>query len=243
MFAYFQNKGICIIASECINVTTEECLSPVKCRCNEPFGGSDCSIDLQDIPDMTLEVGSCCDLRKEECNLINAYGFEYSTRDDIFVKVVLSEGNRVITDYYKTRALSDNSLLIRVNKLSQLALFNNINNIVHSLQSNESKANVDIYISYTNSSFKVYSSFLVYDSKCRECSGGLKIDTCDIEGVCYFDKDTLASDVQFVCNADVDQTQWTYIPTPDPLCSGGNLYFLFIYYLQDNMIWWLVDFI
>ena len=83
-------EGICVLASECINNTSEECLSPIKCRCNEPFGGPDCSIDLTEIADLSLEY-SCCDLRKEECNLLNGFGNPFSVRDLIFVKVDLIE--------------------------------------------------------------------------------------------------------------------------------------------------------
>jgi hypothetical protein len=83
-------EGICVLASECINNTSEECLSPIKCRCNEPFGGPDCSIDLTEIAELNLEF-NCCDLRNEKCDIINGFGNPFSIRELIYVKVDLIE--------------------------------------------------------------------------------------------------------------------------------------------------------
>lgn len=64
----------------------------MRCICNIPFGGKDCKIDLTDIADLTLEK-SCCDLRNESCQIINGFGYQFSTSDPIYAKIDLIEVN------------------------------------------------------------------------------------------------------------------------------------------------------
>jgi hypothetical protein len=64
----------------------------VKCQCNENFGGIDCSIDLSEIVDFKLDK-ECCDLRKEKCDEVNAFGFPFSVQDKIYAKIELLEVN------------------------------------------------------------------------------------------------------------------------------------------------------
>lgn len=68
----------------------------VKCECNSPFGGADCSQDLTSISEFTVNP-RFCDLRTENCTLINGFGYPFSTRDPIYVKVEYTEviGNKI----------------------------------------------------------------------------------------------------------------------------------------------------
>ncbi|RNA13014.1 hypothetical protein BpHYR1_043794 [Brachionus plicatilis] len=63
----------------------KNCSYPIKCECNKPFGGNDCSQDLSNIAEFTIRP-KFCDLRTENCSLINGFGYPFSTRDPIFVK-------------------------------------------------------------------------------------------------------------------------------------------------------------
>ena len=67
-------------------IKDEACLSPVKCKCNEPYGGIDCSLDLSRPPPISLDK-RCCDLRNEDCDVINGFGFPFSKRDQLYAKV------------------------------------------------------------------------------------------------------------------------------------------------------------
>lgn len=53
--------------------------------------------------------------------------------------------------------------------MEELTLFKNIRNEPSSFVSFESKADVRIWLSYTNSSFVKSQDFVLYDSKCRKC--------------------------------------------------------------------------
>jgi hypothetical protein len=47
-------------------------------------------MDLTEIAELSLDR-KCCDLRYQNCSLINGYGYEFSTRDTIYVKIELIE--------------------------------------------------------------------------------------------------------------------------------------------------------
>ena len=179
----------------------------------------------------------CCDLRNEKCDEINGFGFQFSTKDTIFVKIELQEydsNDKVkasIYEYQTIRALADNNLQIQLNKLTELTLYKSIHNITATTKTNEiktktSEAFVNIYISYTNSSFVQFASFNLYDSKCRTCEQERVKGTCEIAGVCYNDGETLLSDSQFVCNPENNDSDWTFVPTP-----GFLIFFLIHVYL------------
>lgn len=58
----------------------------VRCECNKPYGGKDCSRDLSEIAELTLDK-SCCDLRNEKCDTITGTGCTYDNDDIIYVKI------------------------------------------------------------------------------------------------------------------------------------------------------------
>ncbi len=62
----------------------------VYCSCQQPWGGSNCGIDLTNTPDIHLDR-KCCDLRTENCDLIEGFGSPLSTTDKIFIKAELIE--------------------------------------------------------------------------------------------------------------------------------------------------------
>lgn len=65
-------------------------VSIVKCYCEEPYGGRDCSRDLTEIAPLTLDR-TCCDLRNEDCSVVTGVGCSYETDDIIYVKIELIE--------------------------------------------------------------------------------------------------------------------------------------------------------
>lgn len=67
----------------------------VKCECNSPYGGTDCSQDLTDIAELTVSP-RFCDLRTENCTLVNGFGYPFSTRDTIYVRVEYTEVIKII---------------------------------------------------------------------------------------------------------------------------------------------------
>lgn len=77
---------------------------------------------------------------------------------------------RVIEKYTTAERLTIQELKINVDGLHELALFAGINNLESDFIAAESTATINIYISYLNSSFSLYSSITLYDSACRECS-------------------------------------------------------------------------
>lgn len=63
----------------------------VKCYCDEPWGGIDCTTDLSKTPSIVIDK-QCCDLRTESCDLVNAFGIPlFSKREKLYVKIDLIE--------------------------------------------------------------------------------------------------------------------------------------------------------
>ena len=55
-----------------------------------PWGGKDCSINLNNIPEIALN-NSCCDLRTENCGLIEGYANGLQTDIPIYAKIIIEE--------------------------------------------------------------------------------------------------------------------------------------------------------
>ena len=130
----------------------------------------------------------------------------------------------MIEKYTTAERLNIQELQINVLGLDELALYAHINNQATDFISTESTVTLNIYISYLNSSFVSYSSIVLYDSACRECvENGAQLlpERCDIQGVCYKTNDPQADNLELICDPEVDRFNWTYRPTPDPLCPNG----------------------
>ena len=65
---------------------------------------------------------------------------------------------------------SANNLNVKIRNINDLALYKNINNLPNDFTLFESTTLINIFLSYSNSSFEKVKSFRLYDSKCRECN-------------------------------------------------------------------------
>ncbi|RNA13528.1 von Willebrand factor D and EGF domain-containing [Brachionus plicatilis] len=228
-------NGVCKFEQRCIlpGIINHNCSVPLKCECNSPYGGADCSLDLTNITEFTVKP-QFCDLRTEKCSLVNGFGYPFSTRDPIYVQIEYTEydiDNRphFVTETSVADTITDNNILIGLNRLSSLNLYKNIHSIRTSFVSRDTLADAHIYISYSNVSFVQWANLTLYDSKCRtedEETGSLVFldDRCDIEGVCYVRNQTHPNNPNFICNPNASIDSWTLIPTPDPLCNGDSIW-------------------
>jgi len=161
----------------CLNIGEGKCRYPVKCNCNKPFGGFDCS-QVPQIP--SLHLGQpCCDLRHENCNNLNIYGYPFSKADQIYAKFELIETtNNTAKVIYsnKTDALiiSQNNVQTNINHLEMFTLFKNIHN--SNKVFDDSTATVNIYLSYVKNKFSESAKTVLklFDSKCTDCNGVTK---------------------------------------------------------------------
>ncbi len=62
----------------------------MRCECDKPYGGQDCSHDLSEIVELTLDR-SCCDLRTEKCDSITGTGCTFDNDNIIYVKIEFIE--------------------------------------------------------------------------------------------------------------------------------------------------------
>jgi hypothetical protein len=65
--------------------------------------------------------------------------------------------------------VGNNRLSIKISKLTELILYANINNLPTEETLVSATATVKVYISYLNDTFDEFSSFVLYDSLCRDC--------------------------------------------------------------------------
>ncbi|RNA04051.1 von Willebrand factor D and EGF domain-containing, partial [Brachionus plicatilis] len=226
-------NGVCKFEQRCLlpGLIHQNCSYPVKCECKQPFGGNDCNQELTNIAELKISP-QFCDLRTENCSLINGFGYPFSTRDPIFVKLEYIEYDiynceHMLTETSVADTITDNNILIELFSINSLNLYKNIHSIEADFVSRESLAYIRIYISYSNESFVQWANVTLYDSKCRtedKENGQLVIwnDRCDIEGVCYIRNQTNQTNPNLICNPDESIHSWTLIPTPDPLCNGKN---------------------
>ena len=115
----------------------------------------------------------CCDLRYENCEEVDVFGYPFSVRDKVYAKIELVEvgvsTTRTILSYTTATTFSESNVLVRIDNLDQLSLYKYINDLPTDFLLKESSAVVNIYLSYKNSTFVKQKSFKLYDSKCRTC--------------------------------------------------------------------------
>ncbi|CAF0799749.1 unnamed protein product [Brachionus calyciflorus] len=228
------NNGVCEIKKECLIpgiIIEEDCSRPIRCICDDSYGGSDCSLNLSDIADFSLNK-RFCDLRTEDCSLIKGFGYPFSTTDPIYVKIQYTEFDEngsphSIKEHSIAKSVTDNHIDIGLKNLHKLNLFKSIYNIPTTFKSNETLAYAQIFISYSNESFVQSGEVILYDSKCRILNEAMNElvfidDKCEIWGVCYNRNETYGANDLFYCNPDYNIYDWTIKPTPDPLCNGQN---------------------
>ena len=65
--------------------------------------------------------------------------------------------------------MSENNLQFKLNKINELTLYKNINKIPTDFVLRSSQTSIKLFISYTNIRFEQFTTFTIYDSKCRAC--------------------------------------------------------------------------
>ncbi|XP_070536990.1 von Willebrand factor D and EGF domain-containing protein-like [Ptychodera flava] len=181
-----------------------------KYHCHEGYGGTDCSIDLNEPPTIWYVNGaehSFCDVREEDCQSINVIG-----------------DNILNSDKLKCQ-LEETESLERYEKVLSDAHFQTFSEITCSLpvamvnpgdpdDAGVTFKTVAVYLSNDNgNSASNALRFTIFDSKCRLCNGtdncSLKPNTCDINGHCYMENESHHLNTDKKCVPDVDQYKWT----------------------------------
>ncbi|XP_070569764.1 von Willebrand factor D and EGF domain-containing protein-like [Ptychodera flava] len=186
-----------------------------ECSCNEGYTGDDCSLEEGAPPIVHNLRHELCDVRDRPCETAFVIGEKFTSSNNLTCRVQYNKANYNIV--YDATAL-----LLSFAEVSCLLLQPNI---VISGSGKGSEAN-SLPVEYSTLSVsndgEVYSEellFTVYDSVCIECEDGgncvKKVKSCLINGVCYGDGFQNQAYPYYICDADNDEYDWTFIG-PDP---------------------------
>ncbi|KAF7226620.1 von Willebrand factor D and EGF domains protein [Nothobranchius furzeri] len=187
------------------------------CVCFPGFGSYDCSVLMDQIPEITkLEKDGLCDIHVEDCSTIRVFGHSFMVSRTLkceFVKEKFEDGEWLLDAprFVPTTSLNETALEC------QLPLEDSRDpaGVDLAAGTNGPLARWQIKVSNDGYSFSNAKILTLYDGACQTCSldsdvtCSLKEKTCSIDGLCYRDGESSPSSPCLTCNPALSQHTWS----------------------------------
>ncbi|KAK7469526.1 hypothetical protein BaRGS_00036472, partial [Batillaria attramentaria] len=172
------------------------------CDCEDGFGDEDCSVDLNQPPDV-FGPGDrgLCDRKNSDCTLIYITGVNFLNSADL-------------TCVLTTLQISTETVVVTENTVTTTATFINFQTVVCELPVAVGSFRVSISNNNGVNVSKPFN-FLNFDSTCVSCTAldscFILPDTCFINSTCYTFDETKPGDDSLACQPGLSQTEWTAV--------------------------------
>ncbi|XP_041368567.1 uncharacterized protein LOC121382945 isoform X2 [Gigantopelta aegis] len=182
------------------SVCTEHCflLEPCSCSCSAGEGGADCSVKLDDPPEVFHLYNNLCDLETSTCDEIIVFGETFVNSENLYCKLqpiqIEEDGFTTFGDAVTVTAefFSFNQLMCRASTPGSYSV---------SVSNNKNNYSVK----------RIF--FTAYSPGCHQCTTSgrctLTPDTCFIDNKCYLYGDKSPDNETLVCDIYQDYRQWS----------------------------------